>query len=128
MTIVAGRGARALCERLARDSMTVERKGEGITVRPGVLVDHELLEQLVRYKPELLGALRRAAVAGYAGALEPCPACDAEFVVSPVDRYCPWCDAAGWRPALSSSSAAGSAASRTLQDTSGHLIAKCPGN
>ena len=95
MTIVAGRGARALCHALERDFLTVSIKGDGLTVKPAALITHELLEQLVRYKPELLGALRRAERAGRWAALRPCPGCDAEFTAG-GERLCPWCVAAGF--------------------------------
>lgn len=101
MTIVAGKGTRALCEALDRDRLSVERRGDRMIVRPAVLVTGELLEQLTRYKPELLAALRQLDELGEPRVLRPCAGCDQAFAVAPKTDCCPWCDAAdvfGRRP------------------------------
>lgn len=119
MTIVAGRGASALCEALDRDRMTVERKGSGLVVRPAALVGAELLEQLQRYKPELLSALRRAEDRGRWAALRACRGCDAQFTAD-GDELCAWCEQAdvfGRRPYT----APAASATRTLRTLAGHL-------
>jgi hypothetical protein len=86
--------ARALCEALSAAGVTLNAPSStSLIATPRAAVTPALHAMLTRFKPELIGAIRRGLRVELGREIAPCQGCDAEFVHA-SERLCPWCKSA----------------------------------